>query len=686
MVNASEAEFVAAGNHEFPWSYLRQSVRERLEVWSAHSKEVSAIVASPDGRTIASGDDWGEIRLWDVATGLCRRLVPEQSAYIRYLGFSPDGQTLASIAGDASGIDVWDVASGRFRETLKSTEHEGISTFLFSMDGTRLAGVGCDPGNGRAAIACWNPGRHAGSVAVSARTDDMATASFLNDARILSLVKLMENSARLAPGDVSRLKRSWIERAPRGIAQTPDRSMGIVASGDGTFDIYHRATRWRMAAGRIHGKGTAILVFDSRDFSDRVQLDELARVESLVERLAAEPVNESEPDVFVRPWITDCAAAFSPDGRRLAYWHKDKESGLSVVDLTTGLVSSTYDLGTIDRVRAMTFTPDGQTLAFGSYDGKVRLWHLYPAPNPLVLRGHSPKEAWSITFSPDGQTLASGGDDNRIRLWNVETGEEKAVLRAHYALVSAVRFSPDGRTLASGSFDTKAHMALWDVGTATLRNLLKGHGGSTRAIAFSPDGLLLASGGDDGRVILWDVNAASPKATLVQQRLGVICMAFHPNGRTIVSSNDHEIVFTDAVRGGRRSFDTGTAGVTSLVYSHDGSQLTTGHIDGLIKTWDAATGRHMQTLPGHSGYVFGLAFSPDGCSLASAGMDRTVRLWDAATGHELLCLNDCKDRVHAVAFSPNGGTLAAVDHSGAITLWHASSETGSFRRPRCRTA
>ncbi|MEH2217176.1 MAG: ribosome assembly protein 4, partial [Nostoc sp.] len=79
-----------------------------------------------------------------------------------------------------------------------------------------------------------------------------------------------------------------------------------------------------------------------------------------------------------------------------------------------------------------------------------------------TLEGHS-STVKSVGFSPDGKTLASGSYDNTIKLWDVSTGKAIKTLTGHSSRVFSVGFSPDGKTLASGSYDNT--IKLWDVST-----------------------------------------------------------------------------------------------------------------------------------------------------------------------------------------------------------------------------
>ena len=63
-----------------------------------HERDVTTLAMSPDGRTLASGDVIGIVRLWDLRTGSAVAVLRGHALSISRLVFSADGSLLASAA------------------------------------------------------------------------------------------------------------------------------------------------------------------------------------------------------------------------------------------------------------------------------------------------------------------------------------------------------------------------------------------------------------------------------------------------------------------------------------------------------------------------------------------------------------------------------------------------------------
>ncbi|KAF2455214.1 hypothetical protein BDY21DRAFT_324439 [Lineolata rhizophorae] len=107
---------------------------------------------------------------------------------------------------------------------------------------------------------------------------------------------------------------------------------------------------------------------------------------------------------------------------------------------------------------------------------------------PLLLtpEGHT---AWvhAVAFSPDGWTVASGSWDETVKLWDPGSGSLLRTLEGHTA------FSPDGRTVASGSWDRT--VKLWDPGSGELLRTFN-RDSIVFEVSFSSDGQWLYTNKD----------------------------------------------------------------------------------------------------------------------------------------------------------------------------------------------
>jgi WD40 repeat protein len=89
-----------------------------------HSRGVSKVAFSRDGRLLASGGTDNTIKIWDLATRSVLRTFTGHTAPIDSIDFTPDGRMLASASEDGSTF-LWDTQTGEHLLTLISLDDGG---------------------------------------------------------------------------------------------------------------------------------------------------------------------------------------------------------------------------------------------------------------------------------------------------------------------------------------------------------------------------------------------------------------------------------------------------------------------------------------------------------------------------------------------------------------------------------
>jgi serine/threonine protein kinase len=113
------------------------------------------------------------------------------------------------------------------------------------------------------------------------------------------------------------------------------------------------------------------------------------------------------------------AAAWSPDGKRIASGSRDKT--VQVWDATDGGNAFTYT-GHSDIVDAVAWSPPGgKRIATGSNDSTVQIWDDTDGGHVFTYRGHSDRVA-AVAWSLDGKRVASGGRDKTVQIWDAADG------------------------------------------------------------------------------------------------------------------------------------------------------------------------------------------------------------------------------------------------------------------------
>ncbi|WP_293336662.1 hypothetical protein [Microcoleus sp. CAWBG58] len=276
-----------------------------------------------------------------------------------------------------------------------------------------------------------------------------------------------------------------------------------------------------------------------------------------------------------------------------------------------------------DVVASVSFSPDGQYIATGSWDTTARLWDL---KGHLVqeFRGHT-DQVLSVSFSPDGQHIATGASDKTARLWDLK-GNTLQEFKEHKDVVVSVSFSPDGKSIATSSGDRTAR--LWDL-KGNLLQMFVGHQAEVVSIRFHPDGKRIGTASGDGTARLWDF-----QGNLLQQFKGhkdrVISVSFSPDGEYIATaSSDKSARLWDLQGNFLKEFreHQHQDSVYDVTFSPNSTYLATASADSIARLWDLQ-GNLLHKFKGHQDTVLKLNFSPDNKYLATASADKTARLWE----------------------------------------------------------
>jgi hypothetical protein len=275
-------------------------------------------------------------------------------------------------------------------------------------------------------------------------------------------------------------------------------------------------------------------------------------------------------------------------------------------------------------------------------DNTVRVWDASAGAEQRQFRAHD-AGIWCMALSPDGKTLATGSyNETAIRLWNAARGTPLRRLEGHRAGLFRLVFSPDGKTLVSASnghhpAQEAQTLRRWDVSTGAELPVPEQRRGDRGPLAFSPDGKYLATQRE--RLHIWEIATGR----VVRQRdtpiHGNLAVAFSPDGRTVAFVDSIEfqgrsvgqlVLWELASDKDRLRTEQPPDWPGCLAFSPDGALLATGDRRGAVRLWDGATGESIGLGEAHDGRVESLIFTPDGRYLASGSADTTLLIWDVS--------------------------------------------------------
>jgi WD40 repeat protein len=291
----------------------------------------------------------------------------------------------------------------------------------------------------------------------------------------------------------------------------------------------------------------------------------------------------------------------------------------------------------------------------------------------------------AVSYSPDGRTLATAGDDGAIELWRSAADGVPTRLGTTLGAsggVNALAFSRDGRYLAAGTFGKAA--PVWST-SDWLQVASLPHPASVTGVAFSNGDRRLLTTDAAGTAMIWQFPAPSTY-TFGSALTGVSYSETKPRLAVTLRSGSTDrwnIVdeWRPAPQGAWYAAPLSTASpraywlkaaattVTATTTTATGTGTTAGGVPLVVNphAGDRALRRTQAQTK-----VLDSALSPNGEFFAAAGADRRVWLWDVtdpASPRLLAKLSGFTGAVTAVVFSTNSANLFAGSADHMVRIW-----------------
>ncbi len=461
--------------------------------YDQHGARVYSVDIHPAGDFVATGDNAGEIHIWNLATGQnLQILIAHSGITVMHLGFDKTGRYLISSGTDNGDLIVWSTENWQ-----KMPIHKTISHGIWGFDTTS---------NGETII--YSAGNSKGNISFKSSTSGAAiiptvnhTEFWFRDILIAQDDNLLIATTRYGQLTFFDIKnKRWLRSvlahdiAIRRATFASNEQLLVSAGMDGSVRMWNISKHLNEPTkGFSLSNGT----INSIDLSEDKEL-----------------MVTGEKNGIVRIWNMQT-------GKLNFEWQEEYGSSIThaefingtnqilvagaggkfiTIDSKTGQLIN-YEYLDSDIVPHALVLADGKRVIRTSKFGVIEIFDL--ESNKVITKFNNNRtETHSLAVNHDQTLLATGGFDRTIDIWDLSSGKLIKSILAHNYSIRTLIFDKNNRIISGG---TDGAVKLWEIDKMEpIRDFL-GHTARVRTIDLSPDESLIVSGSEDNRVKVWEI-------------------------------------------------------------------------------------------------------------------------------------------------------------------------------------
>jgi serine/threonine protein kinase/WD40 repeat protein len=616
LLNASKPVADEADFRGWEWYFFQDEVTRRFSTISSATSKFTNVKFSPDGKYLALRRADGAIEVRDVNKRAIICTIPGNRQL--EMAWHPGATLLAAATRDHE-IEIWDVAKVELLDSLATPEGDETNmsnrALAWSNDGGRLALGGYQ----RIDIWSW-----AGQAEHERTLTSLPTWISTLDWHPTGEELAAGGASYAAVIDVSKDQSIW------------QRHQSRVKVFDVEWDATGEqlATCWNWPALRI------------RIYDRAGKETELPQNRGAVTDLA---------------WDTNTndIVAANP-GQSIGIWNLDSRS------LTEELRYHSSPITGLD------YHSDRQLGASVDAAGTVKVWSGIK-PTTAADEIQLPFNAGQLEWDSRGNWIACGSDSqvcvcqlNRREIKFIDLQAREFAYLAWHPTQSLLAIQDRaGRVTVTNILDDKTvfdqQATSWDF---------------NHSLAWSPDGSTLAAGSgmkwhqdDLTGTDLWDWDSGERILTIETDRTRTRVAWSDDSQRIAVASFSDRLLRIWGLADQELVMETSLpSAVWEIGFSPDGRKVAANLLSGPILIIDAASGKTVFQLDGHSAAIDSFSWSSDGSRLLTSSRDKTLRVWDAATGDELVAFGPEPRMGGSARWHPFGHQIATI-REGLLCIW-----------------